>query len=636
MANGTLDPTFGSGGKVVTDTGFYHQARTLVVQPDGKIVALGWIFNQTPLAYYFVLVRYNANGSLDTTFGVGGKAFTAISLDPDQDMGITLQPDGKIVFVGSLPINSHNDLLIVRMNANGSLDSTFGTGGIVITNQAPRDHFDAVAIQPDGKVVAVGNTDTFTVGRYNVNGSLENLFITDISDLLPGSSSSGYKAVAILPNAQILACGSASVWPVNYAVLARYNPNGTLDASFGTAGRKVVANNICIDLAVLPDGKFLIGGLRTQRFLSNGQVDPTFSSNVGGRLAILPNGHIATLSGGLTLSRSDGGVVGKYGNYQDTKADIVTQADGKIVTLGRLFSATPDTEPFTLRRFSTVTSLAGRQGDFDSDEKTDIGVFRPSNGTWYIQQSTNGFFQTSGYLGGDFIAPEDYEGFGRSERWVWRSPLSAAGQGYFCSFANIINGGVGCTPWGLFGDTPLGGDYDGDGKTDFTVFRSGVWHISQSSNGSYLPVAFGLAGDKPVPGDYDHDGKTDVAVFRPSSGTWYALRSTDSTLLALSFGIGTDKPVPGDYDGDGRTDCAVFRPGTGTWYIQQSTAGLIAQQFGISTDRPVPGDYDGDGRTDIAVFRDGTWYLLQSTDGFRVEQFGIAGDIPLSPGYVNQ
>jgi len=117
-------------------------------------------------------------------------------------------------------------------------------------------------------------------------------------------------------------------------------------------------------------------------------------------------------------------------------------------------------------------------------------------------------------------------------------------------------------------------DFDGDGKTDLSVFSpSGtLWSIENSSDSTASAVGFGFGTDVLEPGDYDGDGKTDIAIFRPSTGTWWIRRSSDpGNFLAMKFGLSTDIPVAGDYDADGKTDLAVWRPSTGIWYIQQST-----------------------------------------------------------------
>lgn len=133
-------------------------------------------------------------------------------------------------------------------------------------------------------------------------------------------------------------------------------------------------------------------------------------------------------------------------------------------------------------------------------------------------------------------------------------------------------------------------DYDGDGKTDLSIFRpsNGQWWINRSSNGSTFAARFGTSSDKIVPADYTGDGKTDIALFRPSNGNWFILRSEDSSFFAFPFGANGDVPVAGDYDGDGKFDAGVFRPTNSTWFVQRSTAGTLIQQFGIAGDLPMP------------------------------------------------
>jgi Concanavalin A-like lectin/glucanases superfamily/FG-GAP-like repeat len=182
-------------------------------------------------------------------------------------------------------------------------------------------------------------------------------------------------------------------------------------------------------------------------------------------------------------------------------------------------------------------------------------------------------------------------------------------------------------------------DFDGDGKTDISVFRPtvGEWYYIRSGNSVVNGAAFGNSTDKPVPADYTGDGKTDIAFFRPSSGEWYILRSEDFSFFAFPFGLATDIPSPGDFDGDGKTDAAVFRPSNGVWYIQKSTGGVTIQPFGTNGDRTVVADYDGDGKSDIAIFRPslGEWYYLRSSESqVRGAQFGAGSDKTVQGDYT--
>ncbi len=267
--------------------------------------------------------------------------------------------------------------------------------------------------------------------------------------------------------------------------------------------------------------------------------------------------------------------------------------------------------------------------DFDGDSRSDISVWRPLDGNWYVMNSSNSTFSSVHFgTSGDQIVPGDYDGDGKTDFAVFRS-----GTWYVLA----STAGFSSTQFGLPTDLPAQGDFDGDGKTDVVVFRpsNGTWYVHASTAG-FSSTPFGTSGDKPAVGDYDGDGRSDIAVYRPSDGNWYQLRTT-AGYAGVHFGISTDKVVPADYDGDGKTDLAVYRDGSpGNWYLMESTAGFVQVAFGTTGDIPVPGDFDGDGKADVSVFRpsDGTWYLQRSTSGFAAQQFGVGSDKPVEAFYV--
>ncbi len=266
--------------------------------------------------------------------------------------------------------------------------------------------------------------------------------------------------------------------------------------------------------------------------------------------------------------------------------------------------------------------------DFDADGKSDISLFRPSTGVWFILNSNNSSFSIFQFgQNGDKPVAEDYDGDGRTDAAVYRN----GGWFRLKSSTGTVDG-IG---FGLPSDIAAPADFDGDGKADVAVFRpsEGRWYIFPTGSTNFNVVTFGLGGDVPVPADYDGDGKADVNLFRPSSGTWYRLNSTNGTFAALQFGSPGDQPQLGDFDADGKADQAVYRPSTGSWYVFFSTTNNFGGiGFGVAGDIPVPADFDGDGKTDFAVFRpaNGNWYKLQSQDnGFYVYQFGNGADIPV-------
>ncbi|MBW4505006.1 MAG: DUF4347 domain-containing protein [Scytonematopsis contorta HA4267-MV1] len=260
QSNGSLDSSFGIGGKITTDlSGVDDIGNDILLLSDGKILVAGNANGD------FALVRYNNNGSLDNSFGIGGKITTDIIGD-DSASKLILQSDGKIVVVGS----ANGDFAIARYESNGSLDATFGIGGKVTTDIAGKnDSASSLVIQTDGKIVVAGTaalsdsivSNDFALVRYNINGSIDNSFgisgkvITDMS-----SGEDNTAGIILQPDGKIIVGGSAN--NSNFA-LVRYNNDGSRDSSFGINGRVVntagVSNRLN-DVILLPDGKILATG----------------------------------------------------------------------------------------------------------------------------------------------------------------------------------------------------------------------------------------------------------------------------------------------------------------------------------------------------------------------------------------
>ena len=275
----------------------------------------------------------------------------------------------------------------------------------------------------------------------------------------------------------------------------------------------------------------------------------------------------------------------------------------------------------------SVVSVKSR-ADFDGDGKTDLSVFRPSEGNWYLNRSTAGFTAVGWGLSTDQLAPGDFDGDNKTDLAVFRPSTGA------WWILRSSDGGVTSTSFGISGDLPVVGDYDGDNKADIAVFRpsNNTWYILKSTGGATITV-FGASGDLAVPGDYDGDAKTDVAIYR--SGQWWIMKSTGGTTVTTFGGVAGDRAVPADYDGDNKDDIAIYRPSNGTWYIlRSSNGGVDYVPFGLAGDVPVPGDYDGDGKDDQAVYRNGNWFLNRSTSGFLVASFGLGTDIAVPAEYI--
>ena len=271
-----MDPVFGSGGIVLAAVGNFGKINDMALQPDGKIIAAG-IANSTN-SRDFGLARFNPNGTLDTSFGVNGTVITDLG-GQDVINGVALQNDGKIVAAGRTGFSA-DGWAVARYNADGSLDSTFGLNGVVITDLLPgSDVAYDVAVQGDGKIVVVGqaspsatiSTTRFAVVRYNADGSLDTTFGGGAGYVLTadfGTSDASPNKVLLQPNGDIIALGHSSTSGGNFGFAAvRYNANGTIDPDFGangivklTAGFGSNGFEDLRDAVLLPDGNIVAGG----------------------------------------------------------------------------------------------------------------------------------------------------------------------------------------------------------------------------------------------------------------------------------------------------------------------------------------------------------------------------------------
>ena len=238
-APGDLDLTFGNGGKVLTPIGSGNDySFGAAIQSDGKIVLAGESYNGANRD--FALARYNPDGSLDASFGSGGKVVTPIGSRDESAGDIAIQPDGKIVVAGySINADSFADFALVRYNANGSLDNSFGTGGKVTTSFGSVGSdvviAHAIAIQADGKIVAAGrsfgNFNKFALARYNTNGSLDTSFGTGgkLTTQISSNSNDEAYAVAIQSDGKIVVGGRSFNGATYDFAVVKYNTDGSLD-----------------------------------------------------------------------------------------------------------------------------------------------------------------------------------------------------------------------------------------------------------------------------------------------------------------------------------------------------------------------------------------------------------------------
>ena len=312
------------------------------------------------------------------------------------------------------------------------------------------------------------------------------------------------------------------------------------------------------------------------------------------------------------------------------------------------FSYTPGT---------IVPSTADAVLDFNGDHKTDYVVVRNTGGgsggqvTWLI--NLNGTGTTQGVAWGistDFFVSGDFDGDGKDDVTVYR-PSSPGNSNFYV--LNSSNSTVTLINLGQTGDDPtVVSDYNGDGKDDAAVYREGAaagqqsyWFYKTSADDVVHYVPWGLNGDFPNPGDFDGNGSADFQVQRNSGsgqGNFWTLLSTGVIQPLFTYGTSSDLLLPGDYDGDGKTDVGVARGSGGQilWYYRpSSTSGSVGPiPWGLSaTDFPTPGDYDGDGKTDIAIWRPNAdvnqnyfWVRNSASGATSTFEWGQQGDYPVA------
>ncbi|MEO8734133.1 MAG: hypothetical protein ABI373_07365, partial [Flavobacteriales bacterium] len=299
QAQQTLDPTFGTNGVVNTalDPG-YDGAYAMVLQMDGKIVITGP--SGTPGSLNVLVARYNSDGTLDASFGTNGVATFNINGD-DYGYAIALQADGKIVVAGSTKTGTNNDMLVLRLLSDGTLDTTFGTAGVVTEDGGSNnDKANAIAVRPDGHIVIGGNATTagkecFYLAQFNADGTLDDSFGTlGVMTHLVGTDNCQLNALSLLDDGRIVAAGSSFTTATQYDfAVCRYMADGSLDTTFNNTGKSVVVASTTNDngygVAVQTDGGIVIGGVQNStsasaaivtlaRLSADGTLDDTFGS----------------------------------------------------------------------------------------------------------------------------------------------------------------------------------------------------------------------------------------------------------------------------------------------------------------------------------------------------------------------
>jgi uncharacterized delta-60 repeat protein len=541
QAAGYLDRNFDGDGKVTTDFGGYDGASSVAIQADGKIVVAGstssnYFFNNDD----FALARYNSNGALDTTFDGDGRVTTDFG-NKDRASSLAIQADGKIVVAGESSIYNPNgnisDFALARYNSNGTLDTTFGTGGKITTDFATNssDYASSLAIQADSKIVVAGYS---ILARYNSDGTLDSTFDGDgrLTSVIGGISD-----VAIQADGKIVVAG----YDNGDFALARYNSDGTLDSTFDGDGKLTTdfgGYDSASSVAIQADGKIVAAG-------SNGVPSWT---NFRENFALARYNSDGTLD---STFDGDGKLTTDFGGY-DRASSVAIQADGKIVAAGS------NGVPNGISSFIDNFALAR----YNSDGTLDFTFF--GNG-----KVTTDFFE------------------GLNER-LSLPPLSidsAYSVAIQADGGKIVAAGLSRVPGSLNSDFAVavyqgndfnipptkGPDFNGDGRTDIlwcnsATGKNSVWLMNGIglSSGVYLNSVDVPTWQMIDSGDFNSDGKSDILWRNSSSGenaVWLmnGTNFSSGVLLTSVSDLNWQMIGNGDFNADNQTDILWRNTATG-------------------------------------------------------------------------
>jgi uncharacterized delta-60 repeat protein len=573
--DGSLDTTFSEDGKQTTgfEDGF---ATDVVVQPDGKIVAVG--ATEFFPAGDFALARYNPDGSLDTTFSEDGKQTTDFGggAEPEVARGVVLQPDGRIVVAGG---TSGGDFGLSRYNADGSLDTTFSGDGKQTTRFGESiDQAQDLALQTDGRIVVAGGTGNgdFGLARYTADGSLDTTFsgdgkqTTDFAD--PGADSRPFDSiggVALQEDGKVIAAGASRPFafgPVDARfALARYNPDGSLDTTFSEDGKQITSfgDGAASALALRADGKIVAvgsggprgsGNFALARYNLDGSLDTTFSEDgkqttefagfdAAEAVALQPDGKIVAVGGvgefALARYNTDGsldtsfsedgkqttafGGTGAFGSSAGARG-VALQSDGKIIVVGG--DASGD---FALARYNADGSLDTSLSDdglqtteFDGFDSAASVVLQP-DGKIVAAGRTNDDFAVARYnsdgtldtaFSDDGLQVTSFGGASRFDAGAQGVALQPDGK------IVVAGGGSGAVDddFALVRYNPDGSldtTFSDDGKqtTDFSGADS-ARGVAMQSDGRIVVVGDSSAGEDFALARYNPDGSLDTTFLR--------------------------------------------------------------------------------------------------------------------------
>ena len=587
-ADGDLDTSFGGDGIVTTDIGSDEDGQSVAIQSDGKIVVSGGSGGD------FAVVRYNTDGSLDTSFGIGGIVTTDIDSNNDTSMAVAIQPDGKLVVAGSSSNGSNKNFAVVRYNTDGSLDTSFDDDGIVTTDFGDTDGSGwGLLFQSDGKILVTGEffnslDQDFAVVRYNTDGSLDTSFgsggivTTDF-----GNTDEGGWSSAIQDDGKILVAGSSTANTDTDFAIARYNTDGSLDTSFGSGGIVITDLgsdvDVCDDVTIQDDGKIVAAGVfdynndghfAVVRYNTDGSLDTSFgtgglvTTDIGtgdwayyvgiqadGKIIVTGDSHNGSNSdfavvrynadGSLDTSFGQSGIVADSANSDESGYAGAIQADGKIVIAGSSYNGS--NTDFALARYeATVIDNADHSNliNWNNNLVADFG----DNGLWYHDGSSWNWMSNSGHVGQ--MVPWDNKlvvDFG-ADKGLWYYDITSWHWMTNNSNPNLM------IPWNNGTTEKLVVDY-GSGNRIYTY--DGAWNWFSNKDGvndmtvwnNKLIVDFGSGR-----GVYNYDT------------SWHWMTNKDDVNRMLPWDNGTTERLVVDF-GSGR--CMYIYDGSWNWFTNK-------------------------------------------------------------------
>ena len=657
-SDGSLDTTFSGDGKLITAVaGGDDSANSVIQQTDGKLVAAGYGYASGKTQ--FALVRYNSNGSLDTSFSGDGKLTTALGAGNDRTYSVIQQADGKLVVAGfSYSYTSNNDFALARYNLDGSLDTSFDGDGMLTTVMAlTEDRAYSVIQQADGKLVAAGSSSTgnkndFALVRYNADGSLDTTFDGDgkLTIAVGAYTDVAYSVIQQADGKLVVAGSSHNGSSTNFA-LVRYNTDGTLDISFDGDGKLTTAvgtgSDQAYSLIQLADGKLVAAGysgyatghyqVSLVRYNSNGSLDTSFSDD-----------------GKATMLTGD----------DSNMYSVIQQTDGKLVVAGSASSWTNHDE-FALARYNLNGSL---DTTFSGDGRTttEVYFFSTDNGRSIIQQadgklvvggdsynshsinfalarySANGSLDTT--FDGDgklTTAFGSYDAFAYSTIQQADGKLVAAGYNFTGSsrdFALVRYNSNGSLDTTFDGDgkltTGFGAIGNGDDDYGYSVIQQadGKLVAAGNSGGAFALARYNSNGSLDT--SFDGDGKLTTAVGTSYDSANSLIQQADGKLVAAGsttsggykhFALvryNANGSLDISFDGDGKLTTAVGTRDYANSVIQQADGKLVAAGVSdykfvlvrFNSNGSLDTTFDGDGKLTVSTISE-AYSVIQQADG---------------------